>query len=83
MIALCDGMTMEGFKDNYSICIEEAVRAQEFSREDMWSESLAVGSEGFVTKVEQSLNNRFRKELVPSSRRKRTYILRESGPGYA
>ncbi len=23
MIALCDGMTMEGFKDNYSICIEQ------------------------------------------------------------
>ena len=61
MDALGDGSTMESFKKNYSFCIEEAVSAQEFSREAMWSESLAVGSEGFVTEVEQSLRNRFRK----------------------
>jgi len=83
MDALGDGSTMESFKKNYSFCIEEAVSAQEFSREAMWSESLAVGSARFVEEVEKSLRNRFRKELVQSDHLKGAYILRESGPGYA
>ena len=83
MAALGDGMTMEAFRKNYTFCIEEAVNESEFSREAMWSESLAVGSDRFVDEVEKSLKNRYRKEVIQSEQKKGTYILRERGPKYA
>jgi len=83
MAALGDGMTMDAFKENYSVSMEETISAREFSREAMWSESLAVGSDRFVEEVEKSLKNRFRKEVVQSEQKKGTYILRERGLKYA
>ena len=83
MYALGDGTTMKAFQENYTFCIEEAFSAHEFSREAMWSESLAVGSDRFVEEVEKSLRNRSRKEVIQSEQKKGTYILRERGPKYA
>jgi putative transposase len=83
MNALGDEMTMDAFKKNYSVSIAETISAREFTREAMWSESLAVGSERFVEEVEKSLKNRSRKEIIEPEDRKRAYILRESGLKYA
>jgi len=48
VIELYDGWTVEDFAKNYRQVIEEVLERRELSREPMWTETIAVGSEEFV-----------------------------------
>jgi len=63
VLELHDGADKEEFRANYEQVIGEAVESRELSRESMWTESIAVGSELFVKSVEKSTRNRVRVEL--------------------
>ena len=60
--------------------IEEALRHNSLERHSCWSESLAVGSEGFVGKVKLALEHQGRKRTILES--PEGYVLREVESNY-
>ncbi|MBU0677083.1 MAG: transposase [Verrucomicrobia bacterium] len=57
------------FQQNYRSCIEQKIRADELTREAIWTERLAVGSESFVTDMASRVRNRRRLQARPAGSR--------------
>jgi putative transposase len=78
-----DGMTLEGFRENYRHSIEDRLASGNLQREPKWSESLAVGSRPFVETVEESLKNRRAVDLIAPKEGQEDWVLKETRPAYA
>jgi putative transposase len=68
--------------ESYRGSIEEGIAQREFAREAMGTESLAVGSEAFVRRMEETIRNRRRLETGQSTPKSETtsnnaWVLRE------
>jgi putative transposase len=73
----------ERLLENYRASIEEAIDRRAFEREEMWTESLAVGSEAFVKRTGTTIRNRNRVETSEAEEPTRSdaaWVLREAPP---
>jgi putative transposase len=70
--------TEESFRENYEACVKEAIARKEFEREGKWTESLAVGSEHFVSEVGRGIRNRMQVETLEDEKDRSLWIVRES-----
>jgi len=68
------GCTTERFADNYRASIEATLasgptarRADGLERDPMWTESIAVGEESFVRRIEEQTTNRVELNIAPTS----------------
>jgi putative transposase len=66
------------FQSAYRECVEAASSGDMTGRGDRWSESIAVGSEGFVEQVKNCLRAQHRQVLGAEG----LYTLREPVPPY-
>lgn len=82
MEALGDGFDPSRFTERYTESIEEACRSPA-ARDPLWTESLAVGSEGYVRGVEARLKNRVRTEVAEAEGATGTWLVREPGADYS
>ena len=57
-----DGMCRQEFAHVYKLAIEEALDRRELQRNSIWTESIAVGSQPFVSALSKKLLNRTRLE---------------------
>ena len=48
----------ERFREEHQYWVEEQLRVDGLRRKELWSEAIAVGSEGFVEKIQQQLSAR-------------------------
>ena len=60
--------------------VDEALKAEQFRRDGLWSESLAVGSREFVDRHQAELGVRARQRVVEQNADK--HLLRETAPPY-
>jgi hypothetical protein len=70
---------MEDFRRNYLAMIEDRIAQDRIQREPQWTECVAVGSEGFVRRIESRIQGRQQMEVVADGDR---WILRETGVEY-
>ena len=81
--AFGERISPDDYKENYVAALEQSIIQKDLSRQPIWSESLAVGSERFVREVETTLKNRFQTELMDTVQDNGAWILRESTCEYA
>jgi len=72
--------TLADFAANYKHVIEEAIARQELCREPWWRESIAVGSEDFVSQIQEKTTRRV--EFTIEQPRTEYWSLRETGIPY-
>jgi putative transposase len=79
----CDPSSQK-FRDKLRECIEQKIAQRELSREPIWTESLAIGSEAFIEEVSQKITGRRKldKESYPTPTAK-AWVLREPPPEYS
>ena len=79
LMASLDVRDVDAFRDSYGVSVDRAIQEGELQREPMWTESLAVGSQGFVTEAAGDLQNRyeFEYEEVASSEGGGTWTVRD------
>ena len=74
----------ETFRANYTGSIEQRISSGDEARRDIWTESLAVGSERYVQRIAEVVNNRRALDTEqiadPGSD---GWVLKESRPAYA
>jgi len=81
LMELLDLGTMKGLKESYSSWVEETLGVRPRGREPRWTESIAVGSEGFVEKTKAALGIKaIGREVIGGDG---TYELRESEVPYS
>ncbi len=72
------------FRENYRHSISEKLQKCDLSRVSMWSESLAIGSAGYVQDIEERIYNRRKMDRAPTdSDAAATWVLKEELPGCA
>ncbi|MGD8644730.1 MAG: hypothetical protein PVI15_10600 [Chromatiales bacterium] len=81
LLGLLDLPNVARLQETRSHWIAEELKAGAFGREPAWSESLAVGSEGFVEDVQRQLGARTRHREVISTRE--AHCLREPSGAYS
>ena len=69
------------FRKNYSYTIEEAISRHELKRDPIWTESIAIGSESFVNRIEQETLNR--RELTVGSETENRWFIKEAPVTYS
>jgi len=79
LLSLLGACGAEQFRTHYAAMIEERIARNELSRESRWTESVAVGSEGFVREIESRIRGRQQMEVVSQAN---CWILREVGTVY-
>ena len=78
VLRMHDGCMAEEFAESYRATIDESLalrsaanstagRAEGLERDQMWTESIAVGSEPFVRKIEQETRSRMELDITPTS----------------
>ena len=79
ILELLGGCAGESLAANYEQAIEEAVAVRELDRNPIWTESIAVGGESFVSAIEAQTINRVEmtKEETEGS-----WVLREKSAAY-
>jgi putative transposase len=78
MRRLGDGTSLEGFRREYELALEEAAGTP-LKREAQWTESLAVGEREFVEDVGRKIPNRAKVIVDPPSGAGAPWIVREEG----
>ena len=92
VLRMHDGCTAEEFAESYRATIDESLalrsaanstagRAEGLERDQMWTESIAVGSETFVRKIEQETRSRMELDITPTS--SGAWTIRETPEPYA
>ena len=66
------------FQSNYRHRIEEAIAKKQLEREPWWTESIAVGREGFVKEIANQILHR--RSLDPHREENGSWVLRDSSP---
>jgi len=80
LLAQLGGCASNGFEDNYAEVIERKLAAGETERYTRWTESIAVGTEEFVRRVEERTFRRVQFDVRETS--PPTWIIRETGDPY-
>jgi len=81
VVELTGAGSIEAFRRAYGPAVKEAVR-RDLNRDPKWTESVAVGSRGFLERIRASIDRR-RAEIqasVETSAGDRGWVLRETGP---
>ena len=71
---------VQEFRRNLEAALADAIACGELKREPIWTESLAVGSAGFVEKVKPMVLTRRETEVI--EREEGVSVLEESPPPY-
>ena len=74
LLWLAGTKVVDDFRRNLEASLQERIAKSQMKREAKWTESIAVGSEGFVTKLEGQVGNRQQMEVVSEGQ---TWVLRE------
>jgi len=74
------GSDVEEFRANYSHSISEAIENRDLSREECWTQSIAVGGEVFVRDIGERILNR--SDLLISNAEDGNWTVREGGASY-
>lgn len=80
LVDLHDGQTADGIRENYAAVIDRDVMQGDLCRDPIWTESIAVGGDGFVKAAAKSTENRV--NLTTSRGPDGTWTLREEGVSY-
>ena len=80
VLELNDGCTRDSFMENYAVAIAEAIAQGQLSRSSVWTESIAVGEESFVSRIAQQTDKR--EELKMGMIAEGVWMLREAGAPY-
>jgi len=67
----------DSFRRNYEQCIEEALFKRKLTRNAIWTESLAVGSEEFAKRVGARIRNRMEIKILQNTDCAGTWVVRE------
>jgi hypothetical protein len=67
----------DSFRRNYEQGIEEALFKRKLTRNAIWTESLAVGSEEFAKRVGARIRKRMEIEILQNTDCARTWVVRE------
>lgn len=77
------------FVTNYQVVIQEAIAANDLTRDAIWTETIAVGSKAFVQQLAPHIRNR--EEVVPTAidresntmrAQSKLWVIREPEPAY-
>ena len=83
LITCLEEPTLAAFRTRYGAMMEEALQRRELQRQPWWTESVAVGSEGFVKEAEGELRTQcLRRRTVVEEAGDGVWTLRESGSPY-
>jgi putative transposase len=75
--------TVAAFRTRYGAMIEDALQRRELQRQPWWTESVAVGSQGFVKEAEDALRTQgLRLRTVVEETGDGAWVLREAEPPY-
>ncbi len=77
------GEDIRAFKHTYDIWIEEYLNSKKYQRESRWTESIAVGEEDFIEKIQSKLGEKAKGRKILKSKDKDSYELREAGSPYS
>jgi len=72
----------EIFGENYGRAIDEALGRGDLTREPVWTESLAVGSQAFASRVGGSICNRMKVEIQATAADSTVWIAKEIPAAY-
>lgn len=72
-----DGISLDGFRTEYSESLETALSVRDLNRDARWTESLAVGSRSFVEEVGDQIPNRMQVVKEPVDGVSNSWIVRE------
>lgn len=78
-----EAASMVSFRERYGRAIAEALGRHEFARNPIWTESLAVGSQQFVSRVGGSVRNRMHVDIEASAEDVSVWIAKESSGAYS
>jgi len=78
--ALCGFSNVAAFQVGHRQWVDAALRMGAMTRDDRWSESVAVGSEEFVEQVKTELGSTVGRRQIAAENK--TYTLREPSPPY-
>jgi REP element-mobilizing transposase RayT len=78
--ALCGFVNVADFQVGHRQWVDAALRMSAMTRDDRWSESVAVGSEQFVEQVKTELGSAVGRRQIATENK--TYTLREPSPPY-
>jgi putative transposase len=79
LLSLLGGVDVAQFRSNYAARIEQRIAEGRMCREPRWTESVAVGSEGFVRQIASRIRGRQELEVVEEGER---WLLREPDQAY-
>jgi putative transposase len=78
-----DVSTVEAFRHQYAVGVEEALARRQLEREPWWSEAVAVGGKAYTAAIEKRLLGDYsRKRLETERAPNGVMILREAGTSY-
>jgi putative transposase len=80
ILELAGGAELENFRRNYDFLISERIQKDQIAREPMWTESLGVGSRGYVENLKPEIRNRM--ETVIEEDEETGWILKEAPVEY-
>jgi hypothetical protein len=75
--------SLDSFRRNYEISLEETRASRTLHREALWTKSLAVGSEDYVRRVGALVRHRMKVDIQVDPSDGSTWIARERPPSDA
>lgn len=72
--------SLESFRTNYDICVDQAIKQGDLRREAEWTEALAVGSQRYVQEVGKMIDHRMSVTIEPTDQEQGRWMVREK-PG--
>jgi len=77
------GEDIRTFKGTYDMWIEEYLNSKKYERESYWTESIAVGGEDFIEKIQGKLGEKAKGRKILKSKDKDSYELQEEESPYS
>jgi putative transposase len=72
----------ESFRENYGRAIDAALGRRDLARDPIWTESLAVGSQAFATRVGGGIRNRMSVDIQATDADPTVWIAKETPAAY-
>ena len=76
-----DSPSQDQFRSNYRDAIAKAIENSQLKREPIWTESIAIGDESFVRRIEDDTENRV--DLIVESSPNDRWTIKESPTPYS
>jgi hypothetical protein len=80
---LGEGFTLDSFRTAYEADLAGGIQCKATARDANWTESLAVGSKGFVEQMQVTIKNRQNLVIEETKGREPKWCLREREQEYA